>query len=220
MERIRTFFRRMGSGSFKRLFNNLNIVHNESGKAKVLIFIDMIYCMFRYGIGYLDYLTFGFVYIGKDKRKTFMTMDDNIALVKRLNKQEYYNVFDDKLVFNKKFSKYLKRDFVDLNDGFTKFEKFCEGKENFFAKQPLSFGGLGVEKIKLAESTDLKKLYEELLEKKMFLAEETIIQHPKMNELCDKSINTVRIVTILNDKGEAKFVYALIRVGNGKKRSR
>ena len=216
MEKVKTFLRRMGSGSFKRLFNNLNIVHKESGKSKILIFIDMIYSMFAYEIGYLDYLTFGFVYIGKEKRKTFMTMNDNIALVKKLNNSEYYDFFDDKLKFNNTFSKYLKRDFVDLNDGFEKFENFCQGKINFFAKQPRSFGGLGVEKIKLNENTDLKKLYNELMEKKMFLAEETIIQHPKMNELCDKSINTIRIVTILNDKGESKFVYALVRVGNGK----
>ncbi len=216
MGKIATFFRRVASGSFKRFFRNLNQVHKESGKSRIALFFDMVFCMFRYGVGYLDYMTFGFAYIKKDKRKTFITMDDNIELVHRLNDREYYYVFDDKLAFDKRFEKYLKRDFADLNDGFESFERFLSGKDVFFGKQPLSFGGLGVEKIRLSEHPDHRKLYDELLEKKMFLAEEAIVQHPVMNELCDKSINTVRIVTILNDRDEAKFIYALIRVGNGK----
>ncbi len=216
MGKIATFFRRVASGSFKRFFRNLNQVHKESGKSRFVLFFDMIYSMFRYGVGYLDYMTFGFAYIGKDKRKTFITMDDNIELVHRLNNRDYYYVFDDKLAFDKRFEKYLRRDFCDLNDGFEAFEAFLSGKDVFFGKQPLSFGGLGVEKFRLSEHPDHQKLYEELIEKKMFLAEEAIVQHPTMNELCDRSINTVRIVTILNDNNEAKFIYALIRVGNGK----
>ena len=215
MNKLRTFFRRVASGSFKRFFRNLQTGHEESGKNRIVLFCDMVWCMLAYGIGYLDYMTFGFAYIKKDKRRTFMTMDDNIALVRRLNQREAYDVFDNKLLFDRTFAAYLKRDFVDLNDGYEAFAAFCEGKSCFFGKCPDSFGGLGVEKIAL-EGKDLPTLYAELMEKKMFLAEEAIVQHPTMNKLCERSVNTIRIVTILSDSGKAHFIYALVRIGSGK----
>lgn len=171
--------------------------------------------MFRYGIGYLDYMTFGFAYIRKDKRTTFMTMDDNLSLARRLNNSDANPVFTDKLNFNRTFSDFLKRDFVDLNDGLDKFSEFCKGKTCFFAKEPVSFGGLGVMKVSL-EGKNSEELYKELMDKKLYLAEEAIVQHDEMNKLCARSVNTIRIVTLLSDKGNPNFVYALIRVGSGK----
>ena len=163
MRKITTFFRRVASGSFKRFFRNLNIVHQESGKSRAWLFFSMVFCMFRYGIGYLDYMTFGFAFIKKDKRQTFMTMDDNLSLARRLNNPEANPTFTDKLKFNNTFRDYLKRDFVDLNDGFEVFRNFCEGKTCFFAKEPSSFGGLGVMKVNL-EGKDLREIYDELVE--------------------------------------------------------
>lgn len=215
MRKIKTFFRRVASGSFKRFFRNLNIVHQESGKNRIWLFFSMVFSMFRYGIGYLDYMTFGFAFIKKDKRRTFMTMDDNLNLARRMNNPEANPTFVNKLNFNRTFKDYLKRDFVDLQEGFEAFEKFCQGKTCFFAKEPESFGGLGVMKVSL-EGKNLKEVYDDLLSKKLFLAEEAIVQHDEMNKLCARSVNTIRIVTLLSDKGNANFVYALIRVGSGK----
>ena len=215
MRKIKTFFRRVASGSFKRFFRNLNIVHKESGKNRIWLFFSMVFSMFRYGIGYLDYMTFGFAFIKKDKRRTFMTMDDNLNLARRLTNPEANPVFVNKLNFNRTFKEYLKRDFVDLQDGFEAFEKFCQGKACFFAKEPESFGGLGVMKVSV-EGKNLKEIYDDLMAKKLFLAEEAIVQHEEMNKLCARSVNTIRIVTLLSDKGNANFVYALIRVGSGK----
>ena len=214
MLKIKTFLSRLASGSFKRFFRNLEIVHQESGKNRIVLFFDMIYCMFAYEIGYLDYLTFGFAYIKKDKRKTFMTMSDNIKLTRSMNDREACAVFKDKLLLCKTFAPYLNRGYVDLRDGFETFANFCENKEHFFAKVTGSYGGIGVEKIHL-EGKDLRKLYEELMEKSMFLAEETIVQHPEMRKLCERSVNTIRIVTIVSDQGNPNVVYSLVRIGRG-----
>ncbi len=215
MRKIKTFFRRVASGSFKRFFRNLNLVHKESGKNRILLFFDMVYSMFAYGIGYLDYMTFGFAFIKKDKRRTFMTMDDNIQMCRRMNMQEASHVFEDKLVFSKTFKDYMGREYANLNDGFEKFEEFCKGKNSFFAKQPVSFGGLGVKKVTL-EGQDLQKIYDDLVSNKMFLCEETITQHEEMNKLCDRSVNTIRVCTLVSDSGKPHLIYALLRIGSGK----
>lgn len=215
MRKLKTFFSRFSLSTVKRFFHNLNLAHRESGKSRIVLFFDMVYCMFTYWIGHMDYVTFGFAYIGKEKRRTFMTMDDNIALVHRLNDRSAYSLLDDKMVFNKTFRQFLGREFIDLRDGIAVFRQFCAGKTCFFAKQLQSFGGLGVEKVRL-EGQDLQSLYDRLMENKMYLAEEAIVQHPTMDLLCDKSVNTLRITTIVSDKGNANPVYALVRAGSGK----
>ncbi len=215
MRKIKTFLRRVASGSFKRFFRNLNLVHKESGKNRIVLFFDMVYSMFAYGIGYLDYMTFGFAFIKKDKRRTFMTMDDNIQMCRRMNMQEASQVFENKLIFCKTFKEYMGREYADLNDGFEAFEEFCKGKTSFFAKQPVSFGGLGVKKVTL-EGQNLKTVYDELMENKMYLSEETITQHPELNKLCERSVNTIRVCTLVSDSGKAHLIYALLRIGSGK----
>ncbi len=209
------FFRRVASGSLKRFFRNLQLVHEESGKNRVWLFLDMVYSMFKYGVGYLDYMTFGYAFIKKDKRLTFMNMDDNIAMVRRLNAREAYDVFDDKAVFYRTFKDLLGRPYVDLRDGFEGFQTFCEGREHFFAKEPVSFGGLGVKKVTLG-NRPIQEIYDELTEEKLYLAEETIVQHPEMNKLCARSVNTIRVCTVLSDNGNPHVVYVLIRIGSGK----
>ena len=216
MTKLSVIIHRASTASFKRFFNNVNIVHKESGRSKPSVLFDMLFCVFRYGIGYLDYNIFGFAFLDRDKRKTYVTMKENIELVRRLNKREAYEILDNKLLFNQKFKDFVKRDFMDLRDGFEAFENFLAGKDAFFAKQLDSFGGLGVKKIRLSEHPDRKKLYDELMQSEMYLAEGVIQQHPEMSRPCPQALNTMRITTIVNDKHEAKVLYAILRVGNGK----
>lgn len=213
--KIAVFFRRLASGSLKRLFRNLEIVHQQSGKNRLVLFFDMIYCMFAYEVGYLDYLTFGFAYIKRDKRKTFMTMSDNISLTRRMNQREAYDVFEDKTIFYSRFSEYLHRSYMDLRQGNPEtFAEFCRDKEAIFAKVPVSYGGSGVRKIKIAEH-NLNELFTELMENGMYLVEEVIQQHPEMSKLCERSVNTIRLVTVVSDKGNPNMVYSLVRIGSG-----
>lgn len=217
LRKINVFIQRVKSGSFKRMFRNVRLVHEESGKLSLGIFIDMVYSMFRYGTGYLDYMTFGFVYIKGKQRRTFMTMNDNLALDKRLNDPAYKKYVHDKLVFNEWFADFLKRDYLNLKQAdFKSFCAFCAGKDSFFAKRSETFGGLGVKKIRLSADTDLKALYDSLVREGFFLVEETIRQHEDMNRLCARSINTLRITTLTGPSGHPQCAYVLMRIGNGK----
>lgn len=216
MKKIKVFFQRVFSASFKRMFRNINLVHEESGKSRIYIFFDMIYSMFAYGTGYLDYMTFGFVNIKKGKRKTFLTMNDNLYLDKLLNDPQYKSIFRDKLIFNEHFEDFLHREYLNLEKATAEdFGEFCAGKTVFFAKQTESYGGLGVKKITLSEDTDLRELYNSLKTDHFILVEEAIRQHEELNRLCPSSINTLRITTLVNKEGKAACAYVLLRLGNG-----
>ena len=47
----------------------------------------------------------------------------------------------------------------------------------------------------------------------MFL-EEVVVQHPDLNKLCAKSVNTMRIMTFYNN-GNPRILWVGLRVGNG-----
>ncbi len=215
MNRIKIFFRRLFGGSFKRMFKQMSLIHKETGAAQFPMFFDMIWCIFRYGVGYMDYHVFGFAKIKGKKRRTFMTMNDNSAISHALNSREYFKYFDDKALFDTKFREFIGREFIDLreNDA-AALRVFCRGKENVFAKHVNDFGGSGISREKITEDADFEELYNRLCANKQFLVEEQLRQHEKMNALSPSSVNTIRIVTLYYNN-EAHFMYALVRMSNG-----
>ena len=54
MTKLKTFFRRLFAGSFKRMFGYIGTIHKETGKNRFIMFFDMIWCIFRYSVGYMD----------------------------------------------------------------------------------------------------------------------------------------------------------------------
>jgi len=61
----------------------------------------------------------------------------------------------------------------------------------------------------------LKGLFKYLTDNQLFLIEEPIIQHEKMNSINPGSVNTCRIVSCMNDKDEVTLLASFIRIGNG-----
>lgn len=211
MRTIKNTISRIFSMSFHRFFVCINAVHKDAKKSKMSIFFDMIYCYLRYGIGYLDYLTYGFSYIKHDMRKTYMNMNHNLSLVRKMNNPSYRYMLDDKTEFCRIFSDMLKRDWLDLRktDEET-FLGFLHSHKVVFAKPINQFGGKGIIKI----TSDDIQLYEKLMEEQKYCIEEAIIQHPKMSLLFPGSVNSLRITTLLaNDT--VNVLYALIRIGGG-----
>ena len=215
MSKLKTFLRRLKHLSLKRWRMHIRQVSEETGGSKLYIAVDMLWCIVRYGIGYLDYHSFGFYKKPKSKRLTYLTMNDSQIITRYLNDRDYYYVFDDKSVFDKRFEKYLRRRYFDLRDADADtLQSFCKGMTAVFAKATEKCGGEGIRRVELADDTDFAALYAELLENGQYLIEEPITQHPKMSELCPTSINTVRIVTVRMDD-VVHFMYALVRIGNG-----
>lgn len=216
MKKLATMLRKLKRFSFKRMNQHIKQIHAETGKASVLIFCDMIWCSLRYGIGYLDYHVFGFAGKHGAIRKTYMTECDNLALVRRLNDRAYYGYFRDKSLFNRAFPQYIGRDWVNLLECDAEgFAQFCQDKDTLFAKPVGRCGGSGVHKISCAEVDDFGTLYDQLLQNEQTLVEQSIRQHPVMNQLYAGSVNTLRIVTVLGANGNPHIMYSLLRIGQG-----
>ncbi len=221
MLKLKSFFARVHDMNFKTMWMMISKINEESGIPKAFIFVDMVFCALRYGVGYLEYRVFGWAYIRGKKRQTFMKMQDNIEIYQRFNDKDFRYIFEDKIKFNEKFSEWVGRDFLDLRvSQLEDFENFCKEKKYIFAKETDGFGGVGARKIDISEfdsGEKLKKLYYELKLSHLYVVEECVVQCEKMNELCPSSINTIRMVTLLSKNGKPHLMYSLVRMGNGTK---
>lgn len=214
LRKIKIFLGRVKTMSFKTMFSIIDQIHKETGQAKIVTLIDMVICALTANVGYLDYHVFGFAKVKGAKRKTFMTMNQNLSLVRQVNNSDDFKIFDNKVLFFEHFGNFTGRGFLNLEGKTAKdLENFCKGKSVVFAKQTQTFGGQGITKESITPETDFEDLFARLTENKQYLIEDAITQHKKMQELYSGSVNTLRMVTLVDNNNTPHFMYALIRMG-------
>lgn len=215
MKRLKYYIQRLKDMGMKNLKFAINGVHQRSGKNRLLIFLDMCYCMVRYSAGYMDYYYYYFESSSKIQRKSYITRGRNNQYIRKLNNPKYGYIFDDKIKFNEVFKKYIGRDYIDLRESkLTDFKKFVDKYKTIILKPIDLQCGKNIEKIKITKETNVSELYNNCKNKGQFLVEECIVQHDKLNELFKNSVNTLRIVTAIKN-GTTTVMFRSIRIGNG-----
>lgn len=198
---------------YKNMFKVAKNVSKKAKKSFIITFFDIIYCGFKYQAGYYDYQEFEFYLLNKEERKTYLTRGKNNSLVNKYNDKKYWYILQDKIEFNNRFKKYLRRDFLDLRDSsIEEFKDFCKNKEYVIAKELDNCGGKGIDKIKI-DNKNIKKIYETLKNNKQYLVEEIIVQNKEVSKLYDGSVNTLRLFTFFDGK-ETHILNSIFKIGN------
>ena len=214
MGNVKYLVSRIAGLNYKQMFQKIDEVHEKSGKAKVRIFLDMVYCGIAYQAGYMDYALFEMYNLNRRQRKTVVTRGKNNAFMKGFNDPKYMPLIENKLSFNTLFSKYVKRDWLDLSKAtFEQFQAFIERHAVFMAKPADGMCGKGIEKITASEH-DAKTLFAYLNAHNLTLLEEVAVQHPDLMALHPYAVNTCRVITLLKD-GIVHVIAAYLRIGNG-----
>lgn len=220
MPSISYLFKRICSMNYKAMFDRVDIVKEKCDKSKFAIFNDMVWCGLRYGAGYVDYDVIGFYKLTSAQRKTMLTRGINNKFVKQLNDKAYWHTLDNKNEFNEIFSKYLKRDWIyPVSEDKEKSIEWIKAHPVFFAKPNDGTCGKNIEKISIEDvewNNDYEKIYNHLVENKIELLEEPIKQCDEMNKLNNSSVNTVRMVSVMNEANEVTVLTTFARIGNGK----
>lgn len=215
MKKLSYLIKRIFGMDYKRFFQTIDEVKRKTGKSKIIIFFDIVYCGLKYQAGYLDYLLFEMYKLNKAQRKTILTRGINNAYIKKYNDKNYTYLFRKKQEFNKMFQDYIKRDWILLNGSNQEaFTKFLKDKKEIFAKPLDGTHGDNMQKIKISEWKE-KNLYQYLMEQHLFLIEELIIQNETMSSLNPSSINTIRVISICKNN-KSKIIAAYSRIGCGK----
>ena len=217
MPSIKYLVGRVANIDYKAMFSKINSIHNKTGKSRLSIFNDMRKCAIKYGAGYMDYDLFEMYNLTDKERDTYITRGRNNDLIKKYNNPEYDHLFRNKVEFNTLFKDFIKRDFIDVNTS-TKEDVIAFIKKHpvFMAKPVVGTCGKGIEKIDIHDHESVDTLYDYLTQEGMnYELEELIHQNKKVASIYPDSINTVRIVTIV-DNGVSHIICAYFRIGNGK----
>ena len=129
------------------------------------------------------------------------------------NDSNYIHLLKNKNEFNAKFKDYVKRDWLYSKD-MTKeaLVRLFESHDELFVKPLDDQEGHGVHKVKTRD-VSCDELYDDLKSKNVVI--ETVIkQHEKLC-LGNSSVNSARVLTVVDTKGKAHVVRAGLRAGVG-----
>ena len=209
-------FRIIAHASPKKLFGAVKTCHERSGKSSIKIFFDMLSCTRKYGAGYYDYQIFAFYNLTPEQRATYVTRLISKRFNTFMNDYEYAHFLENKDEFNRLYRKYIGRGFVELQKA-SKEEvmDFCSKREYIFCKMQDLECGHGCERLKVSNYGSLEELYDYLKEKGFCTIEDNIEQHEVLKKLYPNAVNSMRIITVLDSKGEAHVLYIVQKMGLG-----
>ena len=196
------------------LLMNSFISENLSILKKMFIIIDFVWCVLVYGAGINDYFQYNFYKRKAVDRKTFIVGRKWKKIIKACNGKINQPDFDDKSRFNNLFSKFLGRDWLDMDlCDEDEFIRFINKHTEAMYKIKNGSGGNGIGVIHLHDISNLHDKYNQLKNAHVLL-EEVIQQNENIAEFNPSSVNTIRVVTVLC-KDEVKIMSAVFRTGNG-----
>lgn len=208
------FYSYVFTANYARFFRKLKAVARAEHRPYPILLLDTAYCVFRYGLALTDYLNFKIYNRSAAQRREYVGARMENTFYECVSPAQYKKRYTIKPDFLADFQKYTKRDFlVPEAGGYDAFCDFLSRHDTFMAKPYDGLGGKDVEKICTADIPDREAYFNQCVQNRVFL-EEMVIQHPGMNVLCPKSVNTMRIMTF-NDHGKAEILWMGLRVGNG-----
>ena len=218
MANLKYLVGRVMNMDYKSMLEKINNIHKKTGKSRMAIFNDMRKCAVKYGAGYSDYDLFEMYHLTDAQRDTYITRGRNNDLIKKYNNPEYNHIFRNKVEFNTKFKDFIQRDFLEVNTSSKEdVIRFIKHHDVFMAKPIVGTCGKGIEKINVHDYSSFDEIYTYLTQDGMnYELEEVIVQNEKVASIYPGSINTVRIVTIVDDNKTPHIICAYFRIGNGK----
>lgn len=171
------------------------------------------------GCSYKDYYKFKLYDKSPDIQREFLTLEISEKLAQKYNKDpEKLKILRRKDLFAKEFSDLFNRKwFLNRNLSFDEFVEKTRDVDSLICKPIAATQGKGVKKIYCSDDiSEQKSIYEDLIsDRKKLICEECIIQHPEIAAFNPTSVNTIRVLTIV-DKGACHHIYAGFRMGRGK----
>ena len=181
----------------------------------IQLFVEYLYVFAPLKYTPRDYFNFEFF------RKTTKEADKFITFVYRnrvleysCNLRSYGKFFNNKVIFNKTFSKFVKRDWLYTGTSTSQeFEDFAK-KHSVFIGKPIkeSLGGKDISIFRYNENDIINKLFSECY-KEDLIVEEIVSNNESIKAFNDTTLNTVRIYSLLSKDNIPLIITALFRVG-------
>lgn len=206
---------------YKKVFSSMKCASKE-GRPRLVLAVDMVLCSMIYGTSFIDYFNFRFHRKGKSERASFASMGMMYNFHKKVNDQTKVSLVDDKFEFARNFKKFTKPSFrfeAKQQTEILSFFKVRIGK-TVVVKDVESTAGRGVQFLTISESGDGNVIvdgeewdiwFSNRAKLGSIYIEDYLVQHEAINRVSPTGLNTIRVITLIED-GEVKILGAAFRI--------
>lgn len=186
-----------------------------TGKSFLSIGLDVFFGVMRYNISILEYFQFRFFATGKSGRDSWAGTGYMYEYQRLMNPAGERHKLSDKVLFLQVYKEFVHHDHATLDElqrGTPVVGRLLQTASGRLVLKP-SDGqcGRGIKVLDTAGLT-LEKLIAELQSSGTDYVEPFILQHENLNRLSPAGLNTVRIITQLNEQDEVNILGARLRI--------
>ena len=190
-----------------------NISH-KSNRTKLSLFSEFFYCYFRYGCLPRQFLLSDYWNRSENDRRDILTYRRFVKIMNELNEKSDIHILENKAHFNEFFSDFVDREWILSTDCTPhQIKQFIQKHGCVIVKPFNAMEGHGIYKIDTSDIDDLDSEAKKL-STQPFMIEEILKQHPAM-VFGNTSVNTIRVHTIVDNKGKGHVLSCVLRVGIG-----
>lgn len=190
------------------------IITPPYSKKKIKYFCDSLLCIAKYGALSDDYISMAFYEKCANERKKYVTTGNKRLFYKKFYDDEARDVLRNKDKFSKRFSKYIKREWIYTADVTTEeIRAFITRLERVVVKPTTSTWGIGVG---LKTTSDIEAIIDDVKKGNHYMIEQVIVNHPDVSRVNPDSVNTLRVETCIDSKGVFHLLNVLFMVGTTK----
>lgn len=172
-----------------------------------------MYCRFIYGCDSRQYEAY-FYKLSREVRINTLTWGRAHKCYAHFNAKSHIHYCEDKSEFNKYFSNYIGRKWLLMSEtNYNTFRSFLEAEKEVFIKPCKANKGEGIRKLHLDEIDNFEALYRQLKEENV-LIEEIVKPHSSV-KFNSTSVNTIRVMSILDKNFKCHILKTILRVGVG-----
>ena len=193
----------------------LNYAQKKSNRTKVGILLDIVYCVLHYKMSIMEYFHFNFFLIGKEEREKYVGTPAMRGYQFKMNPKSEWYILHNKLKFHEFYAAFIKHSYATLADFQANNESAKRVLYNKSGKIVLKsiYGecGIGIEVMSVT-GLDSEAIVKRLKETGNDFAEENVVQHKDLMRLSPSGVNTLRIITQLNNNDEVEIIGTIQRI--------
>lgn len=206
------YFRQLDQDKMRRF---VRFAAEKTGRSRWSLWADAIRSVFRYNTGLIDYFLFRFYEKTPEERAAWAGTGFMYEYHLAMNPLDARDILANKIRFYEKYDQFVVHAHCTIDDLHANNEQAVKvlrhPTDKLVLKDALGQCGWGIEVISKKEFS-AEQLVSHMEQKGYDLAEVFIDQHEVLQELSPSGLNTLRVITQLNDHGGVDYLGARLRI--------
>jgi len=196
---------------FENRFRKVALDVEKTDLYLLKMFVQWQYVFRPRGFYYQDYFDYKLYNRSISESEKFISAEYRIEISNATKVKGYVKYLANKSLFNKTFSKYVNRDYLNMRKcTLDEFESFVKKHPIFFGKPLAGTGGHGAGFWRA--TGNIEALFNDC-KKQDLIVEEIVKQHKELAKFNADTLNTIRIYTLLKMNDEPIVTLSSVRMG-------